>query len=290
MSPFEHPHDLLGMPEPVQIAAAGTSFPIATAGQGSAVLFVHGAWADLRIWHGVWKDVAEKNKYLAMTQRHFGSGVWSSDKLFSRDVHTSDLIALLKALNTPVNLVGWSYAGGILLNATSQVPELVRSLVIFEPSFESEALPKNNDSLLHAREVFWEELEPAYKIAQTGDLHAAMRLGIEVVFGLGKGGFTTLDPSAQRVFLDNAHTMIPDLEAPAPQVLNKAELSNILCPVLICCGERTHEQYKMMAESTLADLPNGVLRLFEDVGHGGPVQVPKKFSEAVLNFVGAHGP
>jgi pimeloyl-ACP methyl ester carboxylesterase len=163
----------------------------------------------------------------------------------------------------------------------------VRSLVIFEPSFESEALPKDNEKFLRAREVFWRELEPAYTVARSGDLHSAMRLGVEIVFGLGRGGFETLDPRVQEVFLDNAHTMIPDLEAPAPEPLTKAELGMVTCPTLICCGERTHAQYQLMAESTLNGLPNGSIRRFAGFGHGAPVQAPSHFAEVVLDFVDA---
>jgi pimeloyl-ACP methyl ester carboxylesterase len=194
------------------------------------------------------------------------------------------MIAVLRALDTPVHLVGWSYAGGILLRTAGEVPELVRSMVIYEPSFESEKLPKEGE-LRRAREAFWDELEPAYALARSGDLEAAMRLGVEIIFGLERGGFATLDPAIQKVFLENAHTMIPDLEAPAPEPLSRAELEMITCPTLIVCGERTHAQYRLMAEATLAGMTNGSALRFEGVGHGGPVQSPGLFAEAVLDFV-----
>ena len=275
------------MPAPLHLEAAGVSFPMVVAGEGPPILFVHGAWADLRIWCGLWKQISERHKFLAITQRHFGREVWPSTRPYSRAVHTDDLIAVLRAMNASVHLVGWSYAGGILLRAACGVPELVRSLVIFEPSFESEAPPKDNEKLLRALEVSWQELEPAYSIARSGDLHLGMRLGVEIVFGLGRGGFETLDPRVQGVFLDNAHTMIPDLEAPAPEPLTKVELGMVTCPTLICYGARTHAHYHLMAEFTLSGLAKGSFRQFAGVGHGGPVQVPNHFAEVVLDFVDA---
>ncbi len=283
----DHQTNIVGMPAPLHLEAAGVSFPMVVAGEGPPILFVHGAWADLRIWCGFWKQISERHKFLAITQRHFGREVWPSTRPFSRAVHTNDLIAVLRAMNTSVHLVGWSYAGAILLRTACEVPELVRSLVIFEPSFESEAPPKDNEKLLRAREVFWRELEPAYAVAGSGDLHLAMRLGIEIVFGLGRGGFEALDPRVQGVFLDNAHTMIPDLKAPAAEPLTKAELGMVTCPTLICCGERTHAQYQLMAESTLSGLANGSIRRFAGFGHGVPVQAPNHFAEVVLDFVDA---
>jgi len=274
------------MPAPFYLTAADANFPVVAAGTGPPILFVHGAWADLRIWCGLWERIAERHEFLAITQRHFGCDRWPNTRPFSRDVHTNDLITLVKALGKPVHLVGWSYAGGILLRTAGQVPELVRSLTMYEPSFESEALPKDG-KLRRAREAFWNEFEPAYRVAQSGDLDAAMPIGVDVVFGLKRGGFATLDPRYQRVFLDNAHTMIPDLEAPTPEPLTGAELEMIACPALIVCGVRTHAQYRLMAESAMAGLANGSLRRFEGVGHGGPVQVASQFAEAVLDFVGS---
>ncbi|MFZ9023093.1 MAG: alpha/beta fold hydrolase [Litorivicinaceae bacterium] len=274
------------MPNPSRLTAANTSFPLVAAGSGSPILFVHGSWADLRIWCGLWERIAEKHEFLAITQRHFGCDDWPKTKPFSRDVHTNDLIALVKALDKPVHLVGWSYAGGILLRTAAEVPEMIRSIAIYEPSFESEAPPVEGE-LRCAREAFWAELEPAYVLAQSGNLDSAMRSGVEIVFGLEKGGFESLDSRFQRVFLDNAHTMIPDLEAAAPKPLTEAELEKVTCPALIIYGERTYAQYRLMADSTIESLPNALARQIADVGHGGPVQVPDLFADEVLSFVAA---
>lgn len=278
--------DMLGMPKQHRMEVADASFPLVTAGGGQPILFVHGAWADLRIWCGLWELISERHEFLAVTQRYFGCDGWPRIKPFSRDVHTDDLVALIKALNKPVHLVGWSYAGGILLRTAGRVPNLVRSLAIYEPSFESEALSKAGN-LRRARDVFWSELEPAYAIARSGNLDTAMRLGCEIVFGLGEDGFEMLDSRFQRVFLDNAHTMIPDLEAPASKPVTRAEWESITCPTLIVCGKRTHAQYQLMAESALTSLSNGSVQQLEGVGHGGPVQLPKLFAETVLTFVDA---
>jgi pimeloyl-ACP methyl ester carboxylesterase len=277
--------DMLGMPEPTFLGTAGTSFPLVRAGAGAPILFVHGAWADLRIWCGVWQQVAKTYEFLAVTQRHFGCHNWSGEPPFARAIHTQDLIALVKVLNKPMHLVGWSYAGAILLKTAGELPELVRSVTIYEPSYESKAMPVEGE-LQQARETCWQELEPAYDMAQSGDFENGMRLGCEVVFGLDQGDFATLAPQFQQVFLENIHTMLPDLEAPTAEPLTTTELAAVTCPALIIQGERTHDQYKIMANSTVASLPNSSAGVFNGVGHGGPVQVPNRFAETVLDFVG----
>jgi pimeloyl-ACP methyl ester carboxylesterase len=276
--------EMLGMPEPAFLDAVGASFPLVKAGTGTPILFVHGAWADHRIWCGVWQQFASAYEFLAVTQRHFGCHNWSGEPQFARLIHTQDLIAIIKVLNKPMHLVGWSYAGAILLKTAGELPDLVRSVSIYEPSYESEAMPVEGD-LRQARETFWQELEPAYDMAQSGEFENGMRLGCEVVFGLGRGDFETLAPQFQQVFLENVHTMLPDLEAPTAEPLTAAELAAVTCPALIIQGELTHDQYRIMADSTVASLPNSSASVFNGVGHGGPVQVPKRFAATVLDFV-----
>ena len=272
------------MPDSKFIEASGTSFPFVEAGSGTPLLFVHGAWADLRIWCGLWEEIARNHKFLAITQRHFGYQDWPNTNPFSRDIHTDDLIALIKRIDKPVHLVGWSYAGGILPRVAGEVPAFVRSLTIYEPSFESESLPEEG-SLRRARETFWNELKPAYSIAEAGDLDAAMRSGVEIVFGPGHRGFSSLDPRFQRIFLDNSHTMIPDLKAPYSKPLEKFEFEKVVCPTLLVLGERTHEQYRLMANTTLDGLPNASIVVYDGVGHGGPVQSSNQFAKTILHFV-----
>lgn len=43
----------------------------------------------------------------------------------------------------------------------------------------------------------------------------------------------------------------------------------------------------ILAKSALSNLLSGSVQQFEGVGHGGPIQLPKLFAEAVLNFVDA---
>ncbi len=47
-----------------------------------------------------------------------------------------------------------------------------------------------------------------------------------------------------------------------------------------------HAAKAVMADSTVASLPNSSAGVFNGVGHGGPIQVPNRFTETVLDFVG----
>ncbi len=105
-----------------------------TAGEGEPVLFVHGAVGDYRKWDGLWEDVAAGHRFIAYTQRWFGTTAWPEDKPYARDVQDDDLVAILQALGEPVHLVGLSNGGPVVLRAALRVPDLVQSVVVYEPT------------------------------------------------------------------------------------------------------------------------------------------------------------
>lgn len=271
------------MPSPEMLEAGDTAFPFVSAGTGEPVLFVNGSWADLRGWCELWQDVAANHRFMAYTHRHFGTTPWPRDKPFSRDVHTADLVAILQRLGEPVHLVGWSYSGGMVLCAAIKMPDLVRSVTVYEPSLSS-ILPDTpgNKALLRA---FGEGFAEAYALAKAGDGVRAMPLAVEFVLGMEKSGFSTLDPRIQTMLIENAHTMIPDFDAPAPEPLTCAQLSEVSCPVQPVVGSKTLPHYKLVAAEIMACLRDGTLSEIQGVGHGGPWQARSEFVRLLLDFV-----
>lgn len=274
------------MPTFRMLKVGNVAFPFASEGCGEPILFVNGSWADLRAWSGLWQDVAEAHRFMAYTHRHFGTTEWPQDKPFSRDVHSEDLAAILRTLSDPVHLVGWSYSGGMVLQAAVEVPSLVKSVTIYEPSLSS-ILPETpkNQALLSA---FGQGFDAAYAAAKAGDGTHAVRMAVEFVLGMEPGGFASLAPGIQTMLLENAHTMIPDFDAPQPKPLTCATLGQVVCPVLLVVGSRTMPHYKLVAAEILACLPNAVLSEIVGVGHGGPWQAKDEFVRLLLAFVDRH--
>lgn len=271
------------MPAPEMLATGDVAFPFVSAGTGEPVLFVNGSWADLRGWCDLWQDVAAGHRFMAYTHRHFGTTRWPQDKPFTRDVHTADLVAILRTLDEPVHLVGWSYSGGMVLRAALEAPGLVRSVTIYEPSLSS-ILPDTVDNRV-LLDAFGQGFAGAYAAAKAGDGARAMRMAVEFVLGMETGGFATLDPRIQAMLIDNIHTMIPDFDAPAPEPLTCAQLGQVACPVLLIVGSATLPHYKLVAAEILACLPHASLSEIQGVGHGGPWQARPDFVRLVLDFV-----
>lgn len=279
----------LGLPqfgaaeEPRHIEAASTQFPYAEAGEGETVLFVHGAFSDHRIWEPLRAPVAEQHRFIAYTQRGFGTGEWPDEPGYARDVHEDDLLAVLDALGGPVHLVGWSYGGPIVLQAALDRSELVRSVVIFEPFFPE--LVAGDPQYEQALAQYGEGWGPVVEASQQGNNEEAISLALEHVFGLPEDGFETLPEGSQSVALDNAHTVPKVFASPEPTPMTCDDLAEIETPVLIVMGTDTLPYFEAAARETAACLPNGRLEEMSGVGHGGPVQASVAFADKLLGFI-----
>jgi pimeloyl-ACP methyl ester carboxylesterase len=266
-----------------QVEAAGAQFPYVQAGDGEPVLFVHGAFADYRAWEPVREAVAADHRFIAYTQRGFGTGEWPDEPGFARDVHEADLVALLDAWGEPMHLVGWSYSGPIVLQAALDRPDLVRSVVIFEPTLETvlEDKPEHEQALT----AWGEGWGPVVDASQRGADDEAIPLALEYVFGLPKGGFETLPEGARTMFFDNAHTVSKLFAAPAPAPMTCDDLGGVEAPVLILWGTETLPFFEAAAKEVAACLPNATLEEIPDSGHGAPLQARDAFLDKTLAFV-----
>lgn len=273
------------MPEPRMIEANGAEFPMVTAGAGTPVLFVHGALGDYRKWDKLWRDVAERHRFLAYTQRWHGTSAWPADKPYSRETQEDDLVAILHVLDEPMNLVGLSNGGPVVLRAALRAPGLVRSVVLYEANLPE--LVSGSAEGRSALAAFQEALgETADTLASRGEA-AAARAFVEALYTLPQGGFDTLDPVQKAMVLDNARTLPMMWNAPDPAPLTCDELREITAPVLVVYGAETFPYFKAVAKRIAECIPNARLAELAGVGHIGPVVAKDAFIALTLGFVDA---
>ncbi len=166
-------------------------------GQGTPVVFVHGAFSDHRAWEGQREAVAQRYRYIALTQRYFGTAPWpDSGEKYSLATHADDLAVFIRELRTgPVHVVGWSYGGAIALALAVQHPELVKSLFLHEPSLAT--FVTDPADVKAAGEDRRDMTAPAAGASKAGDTAGAVRLFFDGVNGQ-PGIFETLPPRRSR--------------------------------------------------------------------------------------------
>ena len=232
------------------------------------MLLVHGMFADRRAWSGLEEAIARGHRFVAYTQRGFGTGAWQG-ATYSRDRHTADLVAILEGLDAPADLVGWSYGGAIALRAAAELPDRVRRVVLYEP-FVPELLGGSPEADA-AAEAFWGLWGPTDAAVEAGDDEKAVRAAIEAVNGLPAGGFAAQDPAVQAMQLDNAHTVALQWNAPEPTALTCEELGTVRAPTLIVTGGATLPAFTEMAKAVAACIPGAETAVIDGADHDAPL-------------------
>ena len=255
-------------------------------GSGEPAVFVHGAPSDLRSWEPVREEVAKKYRFIAYTQRYFGTEPWPDDgKNFSIPTLADDLATFIMSFNTgPVHLVSWSFGGLVAMQAAVKNPSLVRSLILYEPNVIS-VLPADSAEGRAAREERSKMLAPVIAAMKGGDAVQAAKLAREAWLQLGPGGFDREPQTVQTRVLDNARTMLLIFGAPAPPAITCDMLKNFPRPTLVMRGEKTQVSNVLISEAISKCIPGAQLVVLQNVNHDGPSRDPAAFTGAIFEFL-----
>jgi pimeloyl-ACP methyl ester carboxylesterase len=255
-------------------------------GSGEPMVFVHGAPHDLRAWEPVREEIAKRYRFIAYTQRYFGTEPWPDDgKNYSIATHADDLAKFITALNAgPVHLVGWSHGGLVAATAAVSDPSLVRSLILFEAVIFS-VLPARSPESKIAREDVAKMIGPYIAAAKAGDFITAAKSLQEAVFRLRPGEFDSLPEDLQTVLLDNARVVPLMIAAPPPPAITCDMLKDFSRPTLVMRGEKTLEWYALISEAITKCVPGAQQVILQNVNHDGPCRDPAAFTAAVFEFL-----
>ena len=255
------------------------------AGDGDAVVFVHGAISDSRVWEPYKDLISVKRRFVSFDQRHFGKSK-SGDKStqFSADSHANDLIIFVESIATaPVSLVSWSYGGDVATRAAILRPDLFQALVYYEPDVNG--LIENLPGASRATEKLYEGFVPAMEALDENRLEEAALRFIDAVFMLPSGGADTEPEAMKAVWQENSHTLPDYLSAPVGNIATCKILSEVNVPALVVKGSQGHTYDAMMAERLAQCLPEAVVSTVKGVNHDGPYRNPKKFAEKINQFL-----
>jgi pimeloyl-ACP methyl ester carboxylesterase len=269
-----------------EIEVNGVRLSYVEQGFGEPIVFVHGAFSDLRVWEPVREAVAKRYRFIAYTQRYHGVGAWKDDgKEYNTATHADDLAKFITSLNVePVHLVGRSAGGRVAMTAALRSPALVRTLTLHEPEAPS-VLPADSVEGKAACEDWAKVTSAAIAANRTGDPVRTMRLFIEAVYQLEPDGFDRLPEAAQRMLLDNARTAPLMFGAPPPPAITCDELKTFTRPTLVTHGEKTQAFFKLINESISKCVPGARQVSFPNLIHNAPSADPVAFTTALFEFV-----
>lgn len=269
-----------------KLSVNGATLEYLDIGSGEPIVFVHGAISDHRAWNDYIEPFSLGHRFIALTRRYYG-GVSEAETSGNYDhgVHAEDLATLIRTIDSgPVNLVTWSSGAYAATIVASRYPELVKSMVHFEPITSSKIMEgvQNYKSASDEWDARWgavmEQLD-------ANDLRHALRKFVEIVFELPVGGFESLPSEYQDVFMTNAYT-IPIMFSGDTQIKTDCDyVSKIETPTLVVLGTQTHRAWSMEVERMAQCMPNATLHVMPGVNHAGPITGKNEFVTLIRNFV-----
>ena len=265
----------------------GVELPYVAQGQGTPVVFVHGSMSDQRIWEAQRPAIAAAGyRYIAYTQRYFGSGAWPDDgRGFSQPTHAADLVAFIQQLGAgPVHVVAWSYGGSVATLAASEHPTWFRSLSLHEPTIGSLIAGTPEGKVAVAD--FGGAVGQIRAVANAGDTVGATARFWEFVAQLPAGGLAQESTAVRAIVKDNERSVSLTLNAP-PQPIGCEKVGAIRAPMLVTVGSATRPLWAQAAiavqrcaeRAELARIPGG---------HDAIVQQAPAFNAALLGFLARH--
>ena len=276
----------MSAPAAKEVEVNGVRLQYVDQGAGEPIVFVHGGFSDLRVWEPIREEVAKRYRFIAYTQRYFGTDPWPDDgKSFSIATHVDDLAKFIASLNAgPVHLVTRSRGGVVAIAAALKNPALVGSLTLHEPGLFS-MLTEDSVEEKAAREDRNKFVSAAAAAAKAGDSIQAVRLAIEGELQLGPGGFDRLPQAARTMFLDNARTAPVAFGASPPPPTTCDMLKTLNHPTLITQGEKSLAAYRLINDRISKCIPGARQVSFPNLVHDAPSRDPAAFTGALFEFL-----
>ena len=280
-----------GPPSPPAIKTIdvnGVTLKYQEQGSGTPVVFVHGSHTDHRMWEPQREALAKlPYRFIALDQRYFGTDPWPDNgEKFSITTHNDDLAAVIRGLNTgPVHLIGWSYTGTTVLDFAVEHPDLVKSVLVYEPSVATWVTDPAD--LQRLGPEIQEILGPLVGAVQSGDNAAAVKVFTDRASTKEPGStFDTLPQNIKTMMLENARMLPLLISAPQGQPpVTCEQLGQIKVPVAIVLGEHSRDLFRINAESANKCIPKSKLIIQSGARHLGPMQDPAAFNKILLDFL-----
>ncbi|SHL16138.1 Pimeloyl-ACP methyl ester carboxylesterase [Roseovarius marisflavi] len=251
-----------------------------TFGQGPrAALMLHCSLAHSASWGGMARVLSGALGMVAFdAPGHGRSGAWD-ERGEIQDVTTRIAASFLEG---PTDIIGHSFGATVALRLAVERPELVRSLILYEPVFFGVALADHPEM----RGPHEAELAMYVQGMTSGDYHLAAE-GFIRVWGDGRA-WSDIPAEARAAMA----VQMPLIEAAAPALYDDAggmlasgALERISAPALLLEGSQSPAIIAAINEGLAARLGRVERSVVIGAGHMGPMTHPKQVSSEVLRFL-----
>jgi pimeloyl-ACP methyl ester carboxylesterase len=263
------------MKELLVTSADGTKVSSQCYGTGHPLVIVSGALFASELWLRVVPLISDQSAKVVVDRR--GRGKSGDGPAYAPEREVEDLLAVLAALQGPVDLLGHSSGAILALQVARRAKVDLRSLILYEPPIFFAApdliahdLPERLEALLGAGraeaavETFLRE-GPRASEAELKKMKAGATWS-QMVKGLG-------------------HTVAYDSRVQRAFSADLGELSKVTVRTLMLLGGASSARMRSAAEAICARLPNATLTGLEGQQHVAMLTAPSLFANAVNQFL-----
>ena len=257
-------------------------------GSGPPLVIVHGAWGDLRSFSRAAPILAERSTVTRVSLRLHWPNSWPASEQEAYDsylfeTHAADLAALIeKSGRYPVDLLGHSYGGVVAVVLARSRPDLVRRLILVEPSLYGLLRGQADGEKFIADEMKWRDGLLA-RIRSGEDPHAMMRGWYDDIL---PGTFDAFPEWRRQIVTANARTMGPVLTHNWVDFPFRCQdAATLWMPVLIIEGAKTDADMREIDSVLAGFLPNAQRVVLPNSKHTIQYDAPEAMAHAVVEFL-----
>lgn len=253
-------------------------------GQGTPLIFIHGAMGDWRSWGAQWAAFTPRFDCISYSRRY---SFPNHNPMPSPDhgaLHEAqDLQLLMDAMGIEqAVLLGSSYGAFTALALAVQSPERVQAVVGVEPPMMKYAhrTPKGQA----IAEAFRRNvIEPANAAFRAGEDERAAQI---MTGGINGGRSAVNTGTAMERRLQNLRAMkMLALSSDEFPLLSPEQLGGLSMPVLLLAGRQTQPVHQAIFENVCTVMPQARHGWVDGAGHGVTREQPDTFNRLALDFL-----
>jgi pimeloyl-ACP methyl ester carboxylesterase len=249
-------------------------------GDGTPIVFIHGAIMDHRMWAPQMSGLSEEYSTVAYDVRGHGQTGESNRDSYSVELYVEDLNVLFEVLNieTPI-LCGLSMGGCIAQAFAAKYPNKVSGLALAD-TFTPGPMGMTGRLIFANLRVF-AVLDRVIRYKKLNRLQTW--IGQRLKPGVAGDSVTI------QQLIDNGPTIphnefVKIVRSLVAFPMSDLDLSNIDCPTVVLYGENepsfVHRQAQVIADA----IPTASIREIRGAGHASNLDNPEEFTAAVRNL------
>ena len=234
------------------------------AGDGPAVVFIHGFGLDMRMWNPQVGPLAARFRVVRYDCRGFGaSGPLDPAVPYT---HAGDLVALLDHLDMgDAVLAGLSFGGRVALQAALAAPDRVRGLALLDAVLDG--VPWDPESARALDEV-------ARRVQAGGVLAGREAWLAHPLFAAALAAMVAGYPGQHWLGQDPHRPTRPPIDV----------LEGIAVPALVAVGQRDVPGFREMSAVLARRIPGAAYHVVADAGHMVSMEQPAATNDLLISF------